>query len=261
MCEGALPMQAELPVKMDGPPMPPIRLDHIAIALPRIAEAPAALVAVLGGVPDNNRPSATFRWATWRFAGGATIEVLEPIGPDGFLHRFLAARGRGIHHVTFKVPDLAEACARVEEAGYDIVGRDESDRSWKEAFLHPKQALGIVVQIVESETAAASDPPASVPFGLPEPPPPVRILGLRLYAQSRPRALTQWSQVLRGAMAEDRDGSLEFRWPDSPMCLAVDIDPTAAEGPIALEIAAERSIPSLEAAGARLGIRILPRSC
>ena len=38
-------------------PMPSIRLDHIAIALPRIADAPSVLVAVLGGVPQRSRPS------------------------------------------------------------------------------------------------------------------------------------------------------------------------------------------------------------
>lgn len=62
---------------MGGPPMPPILLDHIAIALPRIADAPAALVAVLGGVPDESRRSGTFRWATWTFANGAAIEASE----------------------------------------------------------------------------------------------------------------------------------------------------------------------------------------
>ncbi|HEY1332258.1 MAG TPA: VOC family protein [Actinomycetota bacterium] len=240
--------------------MPPIRLDHIAIALPRIAEAPSALVAVLGGVPDQCRPSGVFRWATWTFVAGATIEVLEPMGADGFLHRFLAARGRGIHHVTFKVPELAEACARAEQAGYDIVGRDESDPSWKEAFLHPKQALGIVVQIVESDASAAPDPRLSVPPGLPDAPPPVGIIGLRLRAQSRQRALTQWSLVLGGAASDGPAGGLVFRWPDSPMRLAVDIHPTAEEGPIALEITAERPIPSIDAAGALLGIRLIPRS-
>jgi methylmalonyl-CoA/ethylmalonyl-CoA epimerase len=245
---------------MDEPPMPPIRLDHIAIALPRIADAPAALVAVLGGVPDKCRPSGAFRWATWTFAAGATIEVLEPLGADGFLHRFLAARGRGVHHVTFKVPDLAEACARAAQAGYDIVGRDESDRSWKEAFLHPKQALGIVVQLVESEVVPPPDATASIPPGLPDPPPPVRILGLRLRAQSRRRVVTQWSGVTQGAVTDGPDGGLVFRWPDSPIRLAVDIDPSGEEGPVALEIAAERPIPSLDAAGAVLGIRLLSRS-
>lgn len=61
---------------MVGPPMPPILLDHIAIALPRIADAPAALVAVPGGIPDEGRPSGAFRWATWTFAGGPTALVL-----------------------------------------------------------------------------------------------------------------------------------------------------------------------------------------
>lgn len=41
-------------------PMPPIQLDHIAIALPRIADAPSVLVAVLGGVPQRRRPSGVF---------------------------------------------------------------------------------------------------------------------------------------------------------------------------------------------------------
>ncbi|HET9924478.1 MAG TPA: hypothetical protein VFS98_10180 [Methylomirabilota bacterium] len=43
--------------------MPPIQLDHIAIALPRIADAPAVLVDVLGGVPERSQPAGGFRWA------------------------------------------------------------------------------------------------------------------------------------------------------------------------------------------------------
>ena len=49
--------------------MPPIRLDHIAIALPRIADAPSVLVGVLGGVPERMRPAGAFRWASWTYAG------------------------------------------------------------------------------------------------------------------------------------------------------------------------------------------------
>lgn len=43
--------------KMERLPMPSIRLDHIAIALPRIADAPSVLVTVLGGVPEQIQPS------------------------------------------------------------------------------------------------------------------------------------------------------------------------------------------------------------
>jgi methylmalonyl-CoA/ethylmalonyl-CoA epimerase len=249
-----------LPGKMGWPPMPPIRLDHIAIAMPRIADASAALVEVLGGAPEGSQPSGTFRWATWTFAGGGAIEILEPLGPDGFLHRFLAGHGPGVHHVTFKVPSLDEASRRAEARGYDVVGRDDSDSSWKEAFLHPKQALGIVVQLVESSAAPPADRPVTAPPGLPAPPAPVRILGLRMRAHSAERALAQWRDVLHGDAGRTADGALVFRWTDSPMRIVVDVDPTAAEGPLAIELASERAVASLEIAGARLGIRFTQRS-
>jgi methylmalonyl-CoA/ethylmalonyl-CoA epimerase len=243
-----------------GAPMPPTRLDHIAIALPSISRAPDLLVGVLGGVPDKSRPAGVFRWATWRFEGGGCIEILEPVGADGFLHRFLAARGPGVHHVTFKVPRLSEVCRRAQGLGYDIVGRDESDPSWKEAFLHPKQGQGIVVQLVETARAPGPDPALSTPPGLPDPPPTVRILGLRLRAHSAERALTQWRDLLDGQVETTGAGGLIFRWVDSPMRLAVDVDATAIEGPIALEVTSDRTVAGLDDAGDHLGIRLTQRS-
>jgi methylmalonyl-CoA/ethylmalonyl-CoA epimerase len=238
---------------MGGLPMPPIRLDHIAIALPRIADAPSVLVAVLGGVPERMRPAGAFRWASWTYVGGGRIEILEPTGADGFLHRFLAAHGPGVHHVTFKVPDLDWICRRAERHGYGIVGRDESDPTWKEAFLHPKQALGIVVQLTEVGAAPPGDP-GDLPPGLPGAPAPVRILGLRMRAHSRERALTQWHDILRAEV--DEGDALTFRWPGSPMRILVEVDPTTAEGPLAIELASERGLGNLDAASTRLGIRL-----
>lgn len=240
--------------------MPSIRLDHIAIALPSIGRAPDLLVGVLGGVPDRSRPAGVFRWATWRFEGGGCIEILEPIGAEGFLHRFLAAHGPGVHHVTFKVPRLSKVCSRAHALGYDVVGRDDSDPSWKEAFLHPKQAQGIVVQLVETAPAPGPDPALSIPPGLPDPPPPVRMLGLRLRAHSAERALTQWRDLLAGQVEATGAGGLVFRWADSPMWLAVDVDATGVEGPIALELASDRTVAGLDVAGDRLGIRLAQRS-
>jgi methylmalonyl-CoA/ethylmalonyl-CoA epimerase len=239
-------------------PMPSILLDHIAIALPRIADAPSILEAVLGGVAERNQPSGVFRWASWIYTGGGRIEILEPMGPDGFLHRFLSAHGPGVHHVTFKVPDLAAFCRRAERHGYGIVGRDESDPSWKEAFLHPKQALGIVVQLAEAR--ALSGAPGAAPPGRPDAPPSVRILGLRMRAHSSERAITQWRDILGAEVEGGPAAGLSFRWPGSPMRILVDVDPTGAEGPLAIEVASARGLASLEEAGARLGIRLAQRS-
>ena len=220
--------------------MPGTRFDHIAIGLQRIADAPATLVGVLGGQPYRRMNLPAFNWATWRFAGGGAIEILEPAGRDGFMHRFLASRGPGIHHVTFTVPSLAAACARARAHGYQIVGLDDSDPSWKEAFLHPKQAQGIVVQLAESSGDGAPRRPP--PPGPPDPPPPVTLVGLRLRARDRERARRQWEGVLEGERAEGAGGALIYRWPDSPMRLVVEIDAAAAEGPVAIEIASDRAV-------------------
>ncbi len=224
--------------------MPGILFDHIAIAIERMADAPATLAGRLGGTPDHGGPSTVYRFGQWRFEGGGRLEILEPIGADGFLHRFLRERGPGIHHVTFRVPSLREACERARAHGYDIVGYDDSDPAWKEAFLHPKQALGIVVQFAESRWSAGEGGPPrwTPPAGPSNPPPAVVIVGLRMRAHSRERARRQWQAILEGRRAEGRGGEPIYRWPGSPMRLAVEIDPSEDEGPLAIEYASERPL-------------------
>ena len=157
-----------------------VLFDHIALGLPRIADAAPVLAGVLGGVPDGGRPSGVFRWATWAYEGGGQIEVIEPTGDDGFVHRFLAQRGPGVHHVTFKVPSTRAACDRARALGLNPVGFDDSDPDWIEAFLHPKESLGIVVQLAESRgVETGAERPQQPPPGVPDPPPPLTLLGLR----------------------------------------------------------------------------------
>ncbi len=224
--------------------MRPVVFDHIAIAIPRMADAPAFLVGELGGTPDHGGPSGAYTFGQWRFTGGGRLEILEPLGEDGFLHRFLAQRGPAIHHVTFRVPSLREACARAEAHGYKIVGFDDSHREWQEAFLHPKQALGVVVQIVESEPA----PPGQrrrrwhAPPGPANPPPAVTVVGLRMSARSRERARLQWELILQGEGTDGARGELIYRWPGSPMRITVELDPDQDEGPIAIELLSARAL-------------------
>jgi len=219
--------------------------DHVAIGVPRLADAAPFLAGDLGGVPDACaiRSAGGFAWGTYRYAGGGSIEVLEPMGTEGFVQRFLAERGPGIHHVTFKVPSLDAVCARAEAAGYGIVGRDDSDPEWPEAFLHPKQALGIVVQFAQPGASDDGPPSALLPAAS-APPSPATVLGLRMRCQSRERALTLWQTVLQGRIAA-QPGVLRFRWPDSFMRIDVEIDPVQNEGPIAIELApSDRRLPS-----------------
>ena len=217
------------------------KFDHIAIGMERMADATEVLVGRLGGLPHSGGPGGGFRWAAWSFEGGGCIEVIEPANVDGFLHRFLAARGPGLHHVTLKVSSLADAAARAEAQGYRLVGRDETDPDWLVAYLHPKEALGLVVQLGQSGGRYGRRP-REVPPGPAPPPPQARVLGLRTRARSVVRARLQWERALGGTLAHSTEGELVFRWPGSPMRIVAEIAPDLEEGPLAIDLRPGRDL-------------------
>ncbi len=242
-------------------PVAQAKLDHVAFGVPAIAPVADLLAGALGGRERGSGPGGGFVFWQWEFAGGGAIEVIVPDGPpDGFLHRFLAARGAGPHHVTFKVPDIRGALARAREHGYEPVGFDDTFPSWIEAFLHPKQAQGIVVQLVEAHPELDGDDAYERPPYPPTPKEvavePVRVLDLLLSSRSEERARRQWESLLGGSLARER-GRLVFRWPDSPLRLAVAIRPDAEEGPIALELGAARRIALPEGPHRALGLPLV----
>jgi methylmalonyl-CoA/ethylmalonyl-CoA epimerase len=240
-----------------------VLFDHIAIAVLRMAEAGPILANVLGGVPDFGGDALTgqFRWGQWRFEGGGRIELLEPIGSDGFLGRFLAAHGPGVHHVTFKVKDLREACDRAQSHGYSVVGYDDADPYWKEAFLHPRQAMGIVVQIAQSALdMSVLPPPPHLSIRPPDGTPPVRLWGLRCRARSAEAAARQWAVVLGGEVEHEMATERVYRWPGSPMRLAIEIDATSDEGPVCLEYESDRHVALPDSSHPLLGAPIRRRA-
>lgn len=237
---------------------PPFVLDHVAVGVADAAKAGAFLAGRLGARPYSSGPGLGFRWWQWELAGEGRLEVLEPDGePGGFLHRFLELRGPGVHHVTFKVSVLEDAIARARAAGYDVVGELTLDPSWKEAFLHPKGAQGIVVQLAEAHPELEPDDLPRYPFeGIPDQAPePSGLVGLRLSSRSAERARHQWQETL-GGTCTDSDGDLVFRWPDSPLRIAVNVDPFVPEGPLGLEIA-PRGDGALPSAVPALGAPLL----
>jgi hypothetical protein len=128
----------------------------VALAVPDAVPARDVLISDLGGTLVSGGDAAGFRAMQIRMGdltSGMTIELLEPWNLDrsDFLARFLDRHGEGPHHLTFKVPDLAAELERLEGLGLRPVGVDLSDPRWREAFLHPRDSHGTVVQIAESE--------------------------------------------------------------------------------------------------------------
>ena len=142
-------------------------LDHVAVAAETWDELWPRYASDLGGRWNAGGEGPGFASAQIRFANGMKVEALAPfaVHVNDFLRRFLDGRGPGPHHLTFKVPDIVRALDDAAAAGYRPVGVDLRDEMWKEAFLHPKDAPGVVVQLAQSQ----GDWESPAPDGFPAP--------------------------------------------------------------------------------------------
>ena len=141
-------------------------LDHVAVAVERWSDAWPRYAVALGGAWHSGGLNVGFGPAQLGYANGGRVEVLQPWRPEDnpFLRRFLDRHGPGPHHMTFKVPDLAGALDTARSRGWEPVGVDLENPQWKEAFLHPRQATGIVVQLAQSNHDWATAPAEGFPL-------------------------------------------------------------------------------------------------
>ena len=126
------------------------RVAHIGVAVSNIGVALAFYRDVLGVEPLPAEAADGTTIVRLPF-GDVAVELLEPRDPDGPVARFLAARGPGIHHICYRVPDLEAALARCRAAGYRLV--DDTPRRGaggrRIAFVHPKATAGILLELTE----------------------------------------------------------------------------------------------------------------
>ncbi len=140
-------------------------LDHVAIGTRTLTDGWQLFGSLLGGAWVYGGDSPGYWWGQLRFASGPKIELLTPTSGSGggFLERFLASRGPGPHHLTFLVGDIGQTLAAVRAMGIEPIGVNLSNPAWKEAFLHPRDAHGVVVQLAQQSAAPRLAPPAELP--------------------------------------------------------------------------------------------------
>lgn len=84
--------------------------------------------------------------------GESRIELLEPIGEDSPIAKFLEKRGGGIHHIAVEVDDIEASLARLKRQGMRLI--DDSPRVGAEgclvAFVHPSSANGVLLELVQT---------------------------------------------------------------------------------------------------------------
>ena len=128
------------------------RLNHVAIAVPDLAQAAALYRDVLGA--DVSEPVAQpAHGVTVVFVSlpNSKIELLAPLGDEspiaGFLQRNPAG---GVHHLCFEVDDIAAARDTLQAAGARVLGDGEPKIGAHDKpvlFLHPKDFCGTLIEI------------------------------------------------------------------------------------------------------------------
>jgi methylmalonyl-CoA/ethylmalonyl-CoA epimerase len=85
-------------------------------------------------------------------AGMSYVQLLEPLGPDTPVGRFIERRGEGVHHVGYGVADIEAALATLGAAGLRLIDARPRHGSMGAsiAFLHPGDLGGVLTELVES---------------------------------------------------------------------------------------------------------------
>lgn len=84
--------------------------------------------------------------------GGSFIQLLQPLGPETPVGRFLAKRGEGVHHLAWAVANINAALEHLKAQGARLVDSEPrpGGGGTRIAFVHPRDLAGTLIELVES---------------------------------------------------------------------------------------------------------------
>ena len=132
------------------------QVEHIAIVVHDLDAALRVYRDTLGlsllGVEDV--PAEKVKVAFLQLPGSqGHIELVQPTDAETGIARFLDKRGEGIHHICFGVTDIAAAMAQLTAGGMQIIEQEArvGRHGQKYAFVHPKTAHGVLIELYETQ--------------------------------------------------------------------------------------------------------------
>jgi methylmalonyl-CoA/ethylmalonyl-CoA epimerase len=133
------------------------RIDHIGVAVEDL-DAALPLYRDALGMPLVHRETVNEQGveAALLDVGEGHVELLQPLGPDTPVGKFLAGRGPGLHHVAYQVADVAGTLDALRTAGMRLIDEEPRTgiRGSRVAFLHPKSTGGVPTEIVQPAEGA-----------------------------------------------------------------------------------------------------------
>ena len=128
-------------------------IDHIGIATNSLDES-QKLWSILGFTKGDDKINSD-QGVKIRFMNGKTstrIELLEPLGDDTPVGKFIIKNGPGVQQIAVKVADIEESIMRLVRAGVKMVSEVPAlgADGYRIAFVHPSSAGGVLIELVES---------------------------------------------------------------------------------------------------------------
>jgi methylmalonyl-CoA/ethylmalonyl-CoA epimerase len=134
------------------------RIDHVGIACRDLATSAAfyestfGLTVVSVETSEEQGVKEAMLMVADAPAGMSYVQLLEPLGPDTPVGRFLERRGEGVHHIGYGVADIEAALAAIGASGVRLIDTRPRHGSMGAsiAFLHPSDVGGVLTELVES---------------------------------------------------------------------------------------------------------------
>ena len=131
--------------------MKPIKINHVAIVVQDIDAALNFWEQTFGLQLDHveDVPSQKSKVAFLPL-GESEIELVQPTTSDSGLANFLEKRGEGMHHICIEVSDIDATLAELKSKGVRLINEvPEELPGRKMAFIHPKAANGVLVELYQ----------------------------------------------------------------------------------------------------------------
>lgn len=131
--------------------MKPIKINHVAIVVQNIDAALSFWEQTFGLELDHVEevPSQKSKVAFLPL-GESEIELVQPTTSDSGLANFLEKRGEGMHHICIEVEDIDAALVELKSKGVRLINEiPEELPGRKMAFIHPKAANGVLVELYQ----------------------------------------------------------------------------------------------------------------
>ena len=128
------------------------RIDHVSIAVKDQKKAERFYRDILGGIAGTSATDSVTKyfWQIFSLGDLSRLEIISPTGKGSFLDGFLESREAGVHHITLQTPDIRKTMDYLEAHGIPFFGYNEYPEGiWKEVFIHPSHAFGVLIQIAE----------------------------------------------------------------------------------------------------------------